>query len=77
VRFKLYWVYVDLNLPVLAAKRLGYRRSRHAGNLVAHVELPLIVQLGLVQPFALERDQADWQAGGIELEDNRRQCARW
>ena len=66
---------VELDLPVLSAVGLGHRGAGNVGNLVANVELSLIVQLGFGQSLALQSHQANRHAGGVELQHDRRQRA--
>jgi len=69
-------VHINLYLSVLATKGLWNRCSGNTRKLVAYVELSQVVQLSFIQPFAIESNQANRQARGIELEHDRRQCAR-
>ena len=73
--FELVGIGVDHDLAVLAAERLRDAGAGHAGDLVANLELRQVAQLRFVQAFAFEGDQADRQAGGIELQHHRRQRA--
>ena len=52
-RLQLERIDVDLNLPIGAAVRLRHRRALHIRNLVAHLKLRHILQLGFVQSLAL------------------------
>src|ERR1039458_5668549 len=72
-RFQLDRIDVKLDLAILAAVGLWHRCARHVGNLVANVELSLVVQIGLVEPLSLQRHKAHWQAGGVEFQHHRRQ----
>ena len=75
VSFQLHRIDVHLDLAILPAERLRHRCARHIRNLVAHGELPDVVQLGFVQSLALQRDQTYRQARRIELQHHRRQGA--
>ena len=68
-------VHVDHDLPVLAAVRRRHRRAGNTRDLVANLELQIIVQLRLVQPFALNGQQAHGQAGGVHLQHDGRQSS--
>ena len=72
MRLQLYGIDIDLNLPVLAAEGLRYRRSGHIRNLIPNRELSKIVQFRLIQTLALQRDQADRQTGRVELKHDWR-----
>ena len=74
--FQLVGVNVEHDLPPSSAKRLRNGSARHAGELVANEVLREILQSGFTQPVAFQRDQADRQTGGIELQHDRRQCSR-
>ncbi len=76
VRLQLRRIDVHHDLAVLAAEGRRHRRARHAGELVADGELPEVAQLRLVEPLALQRDQAHRQARRVELLHDRRQRAR-
>ena len=73
MRFQFVRVGVDHDLAIAAAERLRHARPRHAGDLIANLELRQVAQRGLVEPLAFERHQADRQAGGVELQHHRRQ----
>ena len=73
--FQLHRIDVELDLAILAAVGLRNRSTRDVRELIAHIELPKIVQLRFVEPLALQRDQANRQAGGIELQHHWRQRA--
>ncbi len=75
VRLQLHRIHIHLDLPVLAAEGLRHRGARYVCDLVANIELAEIVKLGLVQSFSFKSDQADGQAGSVELENHRRQGA--
>ena len=60
-------------MPPNDAGNLG---ALHHRDLVADLELGQIVKLRFVEALALHRDQADRQAGGVELQHHRRQRAR-
>ena len=47
-------------------------RALHHRDLIANRELREIVKLRFVEALALHRDQADRQAGGVELQHHRR-----
>ncbi len=72
-RLQLHRIDVKLDLAILAAIRLGHRRARHVGNLVAHIELSLVVQIGFVEPLSLQGHKTNRQAGGIEFQHHGRQ----
>ena len=76
VRFQLHRVDVNHHLAIRAAIGLRHRRALHAGYLVADVELGVVLQLRLIQPFPFHRDQADRQVGRIEAQHHRRQSSR-
>ena len=67
---------IDHDLPIAPAERLRHRGARHIRHLVADRVLAQIAQLRLVHPLAFQRDQADRQARGVELQNDRRQRAR-
>ena len=56
MRLELERVHIDHDLPVAAAKRLRHGRTGHIGDLIAHVILARVAQLGFVQTFAFQRD---------------------
>ena len=70
-------VRIDVNhhLAVFSAERRRNLGSFHNGDLVANRELSDIVQLRLAEALALQRDQTDRKAGGIEFEHHRRESA--
>src|ERR1035438_9559636 len=72
-RLQLHGIDVKLDLAILAAIGLWYRCARHVGNLVANVELSLVVQIGLVKPLPLQGHKTNRQAGGVEFQHHRRQ----
>ena len=74
-REQLVGVDIDHDLAVLAAERRRDFGAMHDRDLIANLELGQIVELGFVQTFALHRDQADREAGGIELQHDGRQRA--
>ncbi len=71
--FQLYRIDVELDLAVLAAVGLRNRSPRDVRQLIAHIELPKIVQLRFVESLALQRDQTNGKTGGIELQHHGRQ----
>ena len=75
MRFELERIHIDHNLPVTSAKRHGHRRAGHVGDLVANVKLAEVAQLGFGQAFTLQGNQTHRQAGGVELQNHRRQGA--
>ena len=74
-RLQLHRIDIELDLAILAPERLRYRSAGHIRDLVANVELPLVMELRFVQPLALERHQADRQTRSIELQHDGRQRA--
>ncbi len=74
-REQLVGIHIDHGLAVLAAEDGGDFGALHHRDLIADLELGEIVKLRFVQALALHRDQADRQAGGIELQHHRRQRA--
>jgi hypothetical protein len=83
VRFELDRVHIDLNRAILAAERLRHRDAGYIGDLIAHVELPQIMQLGLIDPspFSVIRQTGSDEAsnfntiGGSVPGGRRRSCA--
>ena len=67
-RLQLERIDVDLDLAVGSAKGLWNGRARHVGNLIAHLELGQVLELGFVEPLALESDKADGLGGGGETQ---------
>ena len=63
---QLYRIDVDLDLAILAAVGLGNRGARYVRDLVSDLELRKILELRLIHPFALERDQADRKVRSVE-----------
>ena len=76
VRFQLERIGVQHHLAAASAERLRHRRARNAGQLIANHVLRDVLELRLGKAFASERQQADRQAGRVELENHRRQRAR-
>ena len=74
-REQLVGIDIDHRLAVLAAEHGGDFGAFHHRDLVADLELGQIVKLSFVQTFALHRDQTNRQAGGVELQHQRRQRA--
>ena len=52
MRLQVNGIHIDLDLAVLAPKRLGHRGAWHICDLIAHRELPEVVQLSFVQSRA-------------------------
>ena len=76
VRLQLVGIGVDHDLPVAPAEGWRHRGARHAGNLVAHVELRQVAQFRLIESPPVHGHQADRQAGGVELQHHGRQRSR-
>ena len=76
MRLQLDGVDINHDLAVAAAEGLGHGSAGNVGDLVAHGVLSGVPQFGLPHPFALEGDQADRQAGGVELEHHGRKRPR-
>src|SRR5581483_11119256 len=74
---KLYRINIDLDLPVLAAKRLWYGCAGYICDLITNRELAKIVQLGFIQSLAFQCDEANRQTRSIEFEHNWWQSAGW
>jgi hypothetical protein len=74
VGFELEWIDVDLNLAIAAAVGLRHGGAGHVGDLVADLELCEVFEIGLVEAFALERDEAYWLARCGHAEHDGRQC---
>src|SRR5579864_3497981 len=73
--FELQRIDINHDLPVLAAKRLRHGGAGNICYLVAYVVLAEISKLSFIQALSFEGDQAHWQAGRVEFQDDRRQCA--
>src|ERR1700733_1138580 len=58
VGFELQRIDIDLNLAITAAIRLRHGSAGHVGDLVADLELCEVFEIGLVEAFAFERDEA-------------------
>jgi len=69
--FKLEGVDIDHDLAVLPAERLWDGCAGDIGDLVPDGVLPGVPELGFGHSLAFEGDEADGQAGGVELEDDR------
>lgn len=72
---ELHGIDIDHDLPVFAAEWLGYRRARCSGYLVTDIKLAEVAQLRLVKALPRQRDQADGEAGSVELQYHRREGA--
>ena len=83
VGFELERIDVDLNLPITAAVRLRHRCAGHVRDLIAHLELREILELGFVEPSPLSvTRQTGWldavmpsTTGGSVPEGSRRRSA--
>ena len=68
-------IHINHDLTVAATERLRHGGAGDVGDLVAHVILAEVAQLGFVQTFAFQSDQTDGQARRVELQNHRRQRA--
>src|ERR1700761_7428030 len=75
-RHELVRVYVNHDLPILAAEWRRYFGAFDNRDLVSNRKLRVIVKLGLAESLAFDGDETDRLAGSIEFEDDRRQGAR-
>ena len=66
-------VQVHLNLALLAAVRKGRLLSLDSGQLGADIVLTQVVQLLFVEPLTREAQHQNGHAGGVVLNDERRQ----
>src|SRR5882724_2577376 len=69
-RFQFGRVYVEHELTPPAAERLGHGSAVDAGQLIAYYVLSDILKLSVRQSWAVERDQANGQAGCIGLQND-------
>ena len=75
MRFEFERIGVQHHLAAASAERLRDGSSGNAGQLIANDVLRDVFQLGLGEAFASESEQADGQAGGVELQNHGRQRA--
>ena len=66
---------VQHHLAAASAEGLRNGGAGHAGQLIANDVLRDVFELGLGQTLAAEGQQADGQAGCVELQNDRRQSA--
>jgi hypothetical protein len=75
VRLQLQRIDVDHDLPIATAEGLRHGRSRHTGDLIAHVVLAKIAQLRLIQALSFQSNKTDRKTRCIEFEDYWREGA--
>ncbi len=73
VSFQLDGIDEHLDLPVRPAKRLRHGSAPHISDLIPDLKLRQVFQLRFAEALALQRKQADRQAGGVELQYHGRQ----
>src|SRR5262249_15581514 len=64
---------VDHDLPVFATEGRRNLGGLHDCDLVADRELTDVMQLRLIESFAFQSDEANGQAGGVKLQNDRGQ----
>ena len=60
-------IHIDHDLAVLAAERGGHGSAGDPGHLIADDVVANVAQLRFAHAFALQRNEADRQAGGVKL----------
>ncbi len=75
MRLQLQRIDVDHDLAIFPAVGRRHRGARDTGNLVANLELQIIVQLSFVESLAIYGEQANGKARSIHLHDDGRERA--
>ena len=76
MRLQLERIHIDHDLAIPPAEGLRDGSAGHVGDLVAHIVLAQVAQGCFLESLALQGDQADGQAGRVELQHHGREGAR-